>query len=184
MNINLKTAEKICSNSTIPRELNTRLRCVLRHKSYTDQIDTFSMVFPHSEETAVRWYLHHQEIPYMHILETHNHGNTMVLYVWVPRSRCAVILAKQFSTWDLSAVASEAELLDHIPHRFLESNPAWFKKPASKSQMYTVARQLLMPVHRIPRLTAFNAQLIIQTAILKRHMRHVCRLVEQVIQKS
>ncbi|WP_146209319.1 hypothetical protein [Coraliomargarita sinensis] len=182
MKINLQTAEKICSNYTLPKELNTRLRCVMRQKSYTDQIDTFSMVFPHSEETAVRWYLHHQEMPYMHILETHNHGNTMFLYVWVPRLRSAVILEKQFSTWDLSAVVSETALLDHIPNRFLESNAAWLKKPASKSQMYTAARQLLMPVHRIPKLTAFNAQLIIQTSILKRHLQYVCRLVEEIIE--
>jgi hypothetical protein len=156
----------------------------MRQKSYDDQLDSFSVAFPHSEETAVRWYLHHHEIPYLHVMETHNHGNRMFLYAWVPRLRRAVILEKQFSTWDLSAVVSEADLLDHIPHRFFESNAAWFKKPASKSQMYTVARQLLMPIHRIPRLTAFNAQLIIQTTILKRHTRHVCQLLDQLIKNE
>lgn len=179
MQILKNPAIKSRSHSALPAELNLRLRFIAR-RHYRDQIDTLSMVFPHSEDTMIRWYLQHEAMPYLHIMETRNHGNLLMLYVWIPRLRSAIKLQKQLSKWDVIEMIPESALLNETPARFLESSAAWLKKPASKSQMYTLAKQLLLPVHRLPRLTAFNAQLLLQSTILHRHLPRVRSLVDAI----
>ena len=169
------------SRSALPVELINRLRCIARQRKYQDQIDTLSMVLPHSEDASIRWYLEHEGLPYFHHMETRDHGNLLILRVWIPRLRSAITLQKLSSAWDLIEVTPEAAMLDRIPARFFESNAGWFKKPATRSQMSTVAKQLLIPIHKLPRLTAFNAQLLLQSTILHRHLPSVRGLIDQII---
>jgi hypothetical protein len=166
---------------SLPAELHSRLRCIAQQSNYRDQVDSLSLDYPHSETTDYRWYLHHKELPYFHVMETRDHGNHMILHVFVPALRGAVTLEKHYSDWELSGVTAENELDEVIPSRFENQNLGWLLKPASDAQMRTLARQLCLPSRRLPQLTAFNAQLLLQTTIAMRHLPYLRNIIELTV---
>lgn len=166
---------------TLPTELHTRLGCVIRQQNYSDQLDTFSMVLSHSEDSSYRWNLYHRDLPYLHLMETRDHGNHMVVHVLIPTNRSILTLEKNHSDWRISSTTAEEDIEDIIPDRFENENSDWLLKPASPRQMQTVARQLHLPRQRVPKLTAYNAQILLQTTIVMRHLPYIRRTVEHTI---
>jgi len=142
---------------------------MLRNReNYRDQVNALSVAFPHTEDAIIRWYLHHQAMPFLHIAETYDHGNRMVLHVLLPRWRSVLTLEKQFSEWYLEELTPESEVEMIIPARFRDGE-GWMLKPSSHAQNSAMARQLRIPMGSLPALTAFNVQALIQTTLLMRH---------------
>lgn len=170
--------------SSLPMELMARLRCVSRQTKYKDQVDALSMVFPHGEYLNYRWFLHHSEMPYLHVMETYDSGNLMILHVLLPTLRSVLTLKKKLLDWEIQTLTREDEIETIVPDRFEDGDGGWTLKPASKAQLRTIANQISVPIHRIPNLTAFNAQLVIQTTLIMRHLPHVNEMIENVVQNS
>ena len=182
MIINKTRAPRRHPSSSLPMELMTRLRCISRQPVYGDQVDALSIVFPHGENLNYRWFLHHSDMPYLHIMETYDSGNRMILHVLLATLRSVLTLEKRFSEWEIQTITPEHEIEAIVPDRFEEVNQGWTPKPATKAQLRTLANQISVPIYRIPQLTAFNAQLLIQTTLVMRHLPHVNDLVEPVVQ--
>lgn len=127
----------------------------------------------------MRWFLQHQAMPWLHIMETYDRGNHMVLYVLLPRWRSVLKMEKLYSEWDLESLTAESEVEMIIPPRFRDGE-GWMLKPASHAQIAALAKQLRMPAASLPILTAFNVQALIQTTLLMRHFMAVCDMIAAV----
>jgi hypothetical protein len=162
----------------LPQELLTRFK-MIKNKKYRDQVDALSIAFPHREHASFRWYLQYQDLPYLHILETRDHGNRMMLYALIPRLRSILVLEKINSDWHYSSLIHEENVEDVLPDRFRDGSD-WLLKPASRSQRVALACQLRLPYPALPSLTAFNVQVLLQTTILMRHLPTVLPMVALV----
>lgn len=163
----------------LPQELLMRLRMLQNQKSYRDQIESLSIAFPHKEDVVIRWFLHHKAMPYLHITETYDHGNHMVLYVLLPRWRSVLKLEKLYGEWYLDSLTPESDIEMTIPARFRDGE-GWMLKLASPAQTTALARQLRLPTLSLPQLTAFNVQLLIQATLLMRHLATVRKMIAEV----
>ncbi|WP_146209205.1 hypothetical protein [Coraliomargarita sinensis] len=166
-------------NQALPQELLTRLKLIKSQEKYRDQVDTLSVAFPHKEDAVIRWYLQHQDMPYLHIIETYDHGNEMLVHVLLPRWRSVLKMEKLYSEWSLESLTPESEVENVLPSRFRDGE-GWMMKPASPAQISTLARQLRLPAQAFPKLTAFNVQVLIQSTLIIRHLPVVCRMIAEV----
>ena len=166
------------SSSILPTQIQVRLACIARQTQYSQQVDTLSMSYPHCDVGAYRWCLPFAELPFLHAISTSDHGNQMQLHALVQTPSPRVVsLQKIYSDWYVSSVLPEADVVEVLPDRLAEFNAAWLRKPASKSQMLTVAKQLAVLPRALPRLTAFNANTVIQVSLIKRHLSVVCSMI-------
>jgi hypothetical protein len=163
----------------LPQELLTRLKLLQNQGNYRDQVDRLSMAFPHKEDAVIRWYLHHKAMPYLHILETYDHGNQMTLYILLPRWRSVLKMQKLYGEWTLESLTPESDVEMVIPPRFRDGE-GWMLKHASYAQMAALARQLRVPTGSLPMLTAFNVQALIQSTLLMRHFFVVRQMIAEV----
>lgn len=160
----------------LPKQLIPRLRDIAQ-QPYRNQVDALSIAFPNKENARYQWYLYHDDLPYIHIMETFDHGNHMILYALIPRLRSILKMEKRYNDWKTISLVSETEVESLLPDRF-RTRSGWMLKPASRPQMKALSKLLCLPVRSIPELTAYNVQLLLQTTLIMRHLPRVVEMVE------
>ena len=163
----------------LPPELLARINSIYGHcDQLHKQENCLSLIYPHADAEPHRWHAHLQQLPYFHIITTEDYGNSIYLHVLLPDMGQILSLKKKNGLWEYYCLTDESEVAAIVPNRFSMAHSSWLKKPATMSQMARVAKLLLLPKTELPRLTAFNACLIIQTSLLMQDIETVSPIVE------
>lgn len=170
-----------CRACSLPTDVITRIHSVSRHKKNSEQINALSLVFPHSNAEEHHWYMQNRDFPYLHVINTAKHGSTMSLHVLIPSLGCILTLEKEGWDWYRGGIVKEDEVASVVPWRFSKSRSSWMHQLATDRQLETVADILALPVQCVPPLTAFNANAVIQTAILQEHLPKVIPMLNHWI---
>lgn len=171
-----------CCACSLPADVITRIQSVARLKENSEQINALSLMYPHKDAEPHRWYMQFRDFPYLHVIHTSDHGFRMQLHVLIPSLGSILSLEKEGSSWYRSGICGEDEVAAVIPWRFSASRSSWMSLLATSRQLETVGDILAVPLEQVPRLTAFNANLVIQTAILQHHIPRVVGMLEMWVQ--
>lgn len=160
-------------SNSLPGELIGRLQSLYEHNNLREQRDTFSAVFKHPGGTF-RWNTHLMLVPYFHIIESESFGKHLRLHVFHVQS--GNILSAEFKNekWTRLALTPDDRIRDIIPSRFCRTG--WLAKSASRAQIGAVARVRGVQQQALPPITAANANVIIHSAELARHMDEISTL--------
>lgn len=169
---------RYAQTSVLPREILARLNSLNTHNNELHrQRDSFSLVYPHADAEPFRWYAHLEKLPYFHVILTWNHGNTVILNTLLPESGMILCFHMNNGVWIHKETCPEAEVAALLPQHF-SANASWLNKPATRSQIATVANRLLLPKTSLPRLTAYNACQLIRTSLIVDHLDTLRAMIE------
>lgn len=166
------------SNIAIPSELFARLNSINTHRGrLTKQADTFSSIYHHPGYISRRWYLGISTLRHPHIITTQDRGLKVNLYILHSKKREISHLKMNRGLWWPERTIDEADVSGLLPNC---SSYSGFRltAPATQSQIRTLERLLQIARDQLPKLTAFNANLLIQESILQQHIGVIQRLID------
>jgi hypothetical protein len=118
-----------------------------------------------------------EHLPYFHVIKTWNHGKTLILHVLIPEFGDILSFKMNHGIWHHFDTSPESEVAALLPQHFA-ANTTWLNKPATRSQIATIAHLLLLPKSSLPRLTAFNACQLIRTSLITEHLDTLRSMIE------
>lgn len=161
------------STPSIAPELLTRLRTVHNNKGrLTSQANTFSMIYPHPGFISRRWYLPISALPHPHIIATLENGAKASLYMLMSKDRTILHLKMRSHVWWVEDVHDESEVGAILPPHASYTRGR-LRSPASSHQMHALSKLLSIPRHHLPRLTKYNANLMIQGSLMMPHVDEI-----------
>lgn len=165
------------STPSIAPELLSRLRTIQAHKGYPPrQANTFSTIHPHPDFASRRWYSPYSALPHPHIIGAVENGAKASLYVLMPKDRTILHLKMRSKVWWIEDADEESEVGAILPAHASYSEGRLLS-PASSHQMHALSKLLLIPRYHLPRLTKYNANLMIQEILITPHLDEIMAFV-------
>ncbi len=171
----------------LPPEVFARLDCLYSFKEIEDQIDVFSELLPVSRKKALRWNKPMLCLPYHHCIDSESQSKLITLDILSKDLTSVLTLQCNCGAWHkvktitLKLFASE--------QKTYYTNAAWVPMSATAGQKSHIAKLLSIPTEELPLLSAYNAALVIDAALMMKHWRRVnllCRIwhSEQQLQRT
>ena len=166
------------SHSPIPPQLLARLESIHSHTTLPQQTDSFSITHPMVDsEVRYRWNKPFPRFPYLHQIETNGGGRTIRLHVLSGFPGDVLSLGFEDGKWTRVASTPPEKIKEILSPRRQHTNKRWFRKPATTAQRRKIIEVLGVMEHEVPTLTAFNASIILDTAVIMPHMARIVSLV-------
>lgn len=163
---------------TISPELISRLKNLDSHSGRLNrQANTFSGIYHHPGYISRRWYLGTSALPFPHVIATKDNGTKINLYLLVSKFRLIIHLKMNRGLWWHEDNIDEADAGAILPNS-TSYKGFQLRHPATENQIYALKGSLTLPAEQLPKLTAYNADLLIKENILLEHMGEINRLIK------
>lgn len=158
------------TKSLLPAELLGRLEA-LRHRPLVDHANVLACKYRHPGEGNWLWHLPLEVLPWYHIIVAKEHGQLIEFFLLLPMSERILMIDYDGEHWARRGTVHESEVAQVIPDRLRAQNVRWFRNPATRAQLRTVARVSGVPAKLLPEMTAHGASIVITTSVIIPHLR-------------
>lgn len=165
------------AHSYIAPELLARLRNLKNHKGHLPrQVNSFSSNYYHPGLMTHRWYLPHSGLQYPHLITTKENGVKLDLFILKSQQKTVLHLKMTHGLWWIEEVFDESDIGAFLPAHTAHSGGR-LRSPASSNQMQKLSHLLLLPRNDLPKLTRYNASVIIQEILVAADLDEIMALI-------
>ncbi|WP_269538037.1 hypothetical protein [Cerasicoccus fimbriatus] len=174
----MHTQKNSDGDRTLPPEIIDRLESLHQHTTLPQQTMTFSVDLPCGNGKRLRWNRKLKQLTLPHIIDSNDRGEVMSLHLLHEESCKVLSLCYENGEWRRSSLKTLNVAEKDVPNRHKHGSKRWFRKPATTAQLQMMRKILKDTSNSLPPLTAYNANMIINTHRLMPHMRRIRGMID------
>ncbi|PXA04635.1 hypothetical protein DDZ13_05535 [Coraliomargarita sinensis] len=127
----------------------------------------------------MRWYTSYTLLPHPHVIEATDRGKCISLFVLMSKVSAVLKLKMRKGVWWLDNDYDESESGAILPAH-ASCYGVGLRTSASHQQMHALSNPLMLPRQQLPKLSKYNASLLIQETLIAQHHDEIAALIESV----